>query len=70
MLISFYLIFVPNLNFYQGFSLAFNTYAVMRDKKTFGEDVDTFRPDRFLGPDGKLNGLEEYIQMSWGAGRR
>lgn len=42
----------------------------MRDKKIFGEDVDSFRPERFLEENGKLNGLEEYIQMSWGVGRR
>ncbi|ODM93688.1 Methyl farnesoate epoxidase [Orchesella cincta] len=54
----------------KGFSVALNTYSVMRDTKIFGEDVDTFRPERFIGPDGKLNGLEQYIQMSWGAGRR
>lgn len=56
--------------YFQGFSVALNTYSVMRDKAIFGEDVDTFRPERFFRPDGKFNGREEYIQMSWGTGRR
>jgi len=47
--------------------IAFNTYSVMRSKALWG-DPENFRPERFLGPDGKLNGKEEYIGISWGHG--
>lgn len=54
----------------KGFSVALNTYAVMRDPTIFGPDVDSFRPERFLDSDGKLNDRQNYIQIAWGTGRR
>jgi cytochrome P450 len=39
----------------------------MRSKMLWG-DPDNFRPERFLGLDGKLNGKVEFIGISWGHG--
>jgi hypothetical protein len=41
----------------------------MRSKTLWG-DPDNFRPERFLGLDGKLNGKEEFIGISWGHGKQ
>lgn len=42
--------------------------SVLLDKATWGEDVMSFRPDRFIDKTGKLNVPEEFIPF--GTGRR
>ncbi|CAG7822951.1 unnamed protein product [Allacma fusca] len=50
-------------------AVAFNTYAVMRSKKIWG-DPDNFRPERFLDSKGNLNKMTEPMSIAFGAGKR
>ncbi|KAE9399831.1 cytochrome P450 [Gymnopus androsaceus JB14] len=47
-----------------------NTWAILHDPATYGEDVDQFRPERFLNPDGTLNSTIPYPDAAFGYGRR
>ncbi|KIK58637.1 hypothetical protein GYMLUDRAFT_693944 [Collybiopsis luxurians FD-317 M1] len=47
-----------------------NTWAILHDPATYGEDVDQFRPGRFLNPDGTLNNAVPYPSAAFGYGRR
>ncbi|KAK7471836.1 hypothetical protein BaRGS_00035495 [Batillaria attramentaria] len=42
-----------------------NLDSVLYDPEVWG-DPDTFRPERFIGPDGKLIRYEEFIPFSTG----
>nr|KAG5689236.1 hypothetical protein BaRGS_014892 [Batillaria attramentaria] len=42
-----------------------NLYSVLHDPEVW-EDPDTFRPERFIGPDGKLIRHDEFIPFSTG----
>lgn len=46
-----------------------NCRAILHDPATYGEDVDQFRPERFLNPDGTLNNMP-YPDSAFGFGRR
>jgi len=52
-----------------------NIWHMNRDTATYGADVDTFRPDRFLGPDPAPRGFStsnthEFGSAAFGFGRR
>ncbi|KAF9261358.1 cytochrome P450 [Marasmius fiardii PR-910] len=47
-----------------------NIWSVLRDPKLYGTDTDTFRPERFLTEDGKLDPNVPEPVMFYGAGRR
>ncbi|KAE9395214.1 cytochrome P450 [Gymnopus androsaceus JB14] len=47
-----------------------NSWAILHDPATYGEDVDQFRPERFLNPDGTLNSTVPYPDAAFGYGRR
>ncbi|KAF8168805.1 cytochrome P450 [Mycena galopus ATCC 62051] len=46
-----------------------NTWALLQDAATYGADTHLFRPERFLGPDGKRNEVP-YPEAYFGYGRR
>ncbi|KAH9940664.1 cytochrome P450 [Amylocystis lapponica] len=46
-----------------------NTWALLRDEKTYGPDTESFIPERFLGPDGKRNDIAD-PEAYFGYGRR
>jgi len=51
-----------------------NAWAMNRDPRIYGEDIDEFRPERFLAADGSLKPLHPDTQQeghaSYGFGRR
>ncbi|KAE9400841.1 cytochrome P450 [Gymnopus androsaceus JB14] len=47
-----------------------NSWAILHDPTTYGEDVDQFRPERFLNSDGTLNNMIPYPDVAFGFGRR
>ncbi|KAE9395288.1 cytochrome P450 [Gymnopus androsaceus JB14] len=47
-----------------------NSWAILHDPATYGEDVDQFRPERFLNSDGTLNSTVPYPDEAFGYGRR
>ncbi|KAE9405177.1 cytochrome P450 [Gymnopus androsaceus JB14] len=61
---------------YQGYYIPANTivmgnsWAILHDHATYGEDVDQFRPERFLNLDGTLNSTVPYPEAAFGFGRR
>lgn len=53
-----------------GTQICVSTIAVLREKKVFGEDVDVFRPERWIVADGeKLKAMEKNLNMIWGYGK-
>ncbi|KIK52675.1 hypothetical protein GYMLUDRAFT_49821 [Collybiopsis luxurians FD-317 M1] len=47
-----------------------NAWAILHDPAVYGEDVDNFRPERFLNPDGTLNESIPDPSAAFGFGRR
>lgn len=47
-----------------------NYRAILHDPVAYGEDVDQFRPERFLNSDGTLNNAIPYPDAAFGYGRR
>jgi cytochrome P450 len=47
-----------------------NSWAILHDPATYGEDADQFRPERFLNADGMLNHEVPYPDAGFGFGRR
>ncbi|KAJ3782909.1 cytochrome P450 [Lentinula aff. detonsa] len=47
-----------------------NAWAMLRDVKTYGEDVSTFRPERFLTREGTLDPNVKSPDVAFGFGRR
>jgi cytochrome P450 len=57
--------FVPG-----GTRIAFNVLAVQRDKKVFGEDAQSFRPERWLDNDKeRVQQMEKVQDLVFGYGR-
>ncbi|KAK7735282.1 hypothetical protein SLS53_007673 [Cytospora paraplurivora] len=47
-----------------------NLSALLRSKKMFGDDADTFRPERFLGLEGgRLAEMRRNVELTFGYGR-
>ncbi|TFY81394.1 hypothetical protein EWM64_g2621 [Hericium alpestre] len=46
-----------------------NVWAILHDPAVYGEDVDEFRPERFLTKDGKRNDVPD-SEIAFGFGRR
>lgn len=44
--------------------------AILHDEGAYGPDVDSFNPERFLHPDGKLNESIPHPHAVFGFGRR
>lgn len=54
-----------------GVSVAVNGWVLHRDRATFGEDADVFRPERWLGDVEEARRMERYMfQVSGGFGGR
>lgn len=53
----------------QGTEIAANAYVTNRDKATFGDDADYFRPERWLEGEEKAREMDRYM-LSWGYGAR
>ncbi|CAG7822950.1 unnamed protein product [Allacma fusca] len=49
--------------------VAFNSFSIMRSEELWG-DPENFRPERFLGPDGKLNEKAKMMHIGFGVGKR
>ncbi|KIK58072.1 hypothetical protein GYMLUDRAFT_75124 [Collybiopsis luxurians FD-317 M1] len=47
-----------------------NSWALLHNPALYGEDVDQFRPERFLNADGTLNDKVPYPSAAFGYGRR
>ncbi|KAF5376005.1 hypothetical protein D9757_008813 [Collybiopsis confluens] len=68
--------YVQQTNVYRGYCIPAKTmvfgniWALLHDPATYGEDVDQFRPERFLNPDGTLNDAIPYPNAAFGFGRR
>jgi cytochrome P450 len=57
--------FVPG-----GTEIAQNSWSLLRNEEIFGEDVDVFRPERFLEADkGKRVEMERVTELLFGYGR-
>lgn len=53
-----------------GTRITVNTWALMRNKELFGEDMETFRPERFIeASDKKRVEMERDIELYFGHGR-
>ncbi|KAF2799617.1 cytochrome P450 monooxygenase [Melanomma pulvis-pyrius CBS 109.77] len=52
-----------------GTEIGANPHVVNRDKTVFGEDADTFRPDRWLESEDHSQEMERYM-LTWGYGTR
>lgn len=54
-------------------SIAWNSWGIMRTKEIFGNDVDVFRPERWLPEGGhtpeEITHMEETVWMAFGSGR-
>ncbi|KIK64992.1 hypothetical protein GYMLUDRAFT_220252 [Collybiopsis luxurians FD-317 M1] len=48
----------------------FGYRAILHNPATYGEDVEQFRPERFLNPDGTINHEVPYPDTAFGFGRR
>ncbi|KAI0550731.1 cytochrome P450 [Xylaria curta] len=46
-----------------------NYHSMMRNKEVFGEDADTFRPERFLGSGPNVAHMVKVIELAFGNGR-
>ncbi|OBU01841.1 hypothetical protein VE01_00371 [Pseudogymnoascus verrucosus] len=57
-------------HFPEGTCIGMNPYVVNRHRPTFGEDVDAWRPERWLVDDPALRKKLEGSVMTFGAGRR
>ncbi|KAJ6535985.1 cytochrome P450 [Mycena vulgaris] len=57
-------VFIPKDTIVMG-----NSWALLHDERTYGPDTDIFRPERFLGRDGKRNEVP-YPEEYFGYGRR
>ena len=58
-------LFVPG-----GTSIGYCAFGVFRDKKTWGEDAGTFRPERFLeGEPEKIRHLEQMLHLVFVQGK-
>lgn len=53
-----------------GTNVAVNPWALMRHEKTFGADVDVFRPERFMNatPEERSS-MQRTVDLMFGAGR-
>ncbi|KAF2493238.1 putative P450 monooxygenase [Lophium mytilinum] len=60
--------FVPG-----GTSIGWNSWGIMRLKRVFGQDVDVFRPERWLPGGGQskeqIDNMEEVVMLAFGYGR-
>jgi len=57
--------FVPG-----GTDIMVNHYEMLRNKDVFGEDADTFRPERFIESDGETKmRMLKVVDLSFGHGR-
>ncbi|KAI0204897.1 cytochrome P450 [Astrocystis sublimbata] len=52
-----------------GTAVFLNYHAMMRNKQSFGEDADTFRPERFLGSGPEVSHMIKTVDLSFGNGR-
>ena len=52
-----------------GTEISANPYVLHRDTDVFGEDADTFRPDRWLGDAKQVRRMEKYF-FAFGYGSR
>jgi cytochrome P450 len=59
-------VFIPG-----GTQICISILAVLREKKVFGEDVEVFRPERWItGEDvERAKVMERNLNMIWGYGR-
>lgn len=58
-------VFVPG-----GVEIATNTWALMRNEKVFGPDVEVFRPERWLNiPEAQHAEMARVVDMIFGTGR-
>lgn len=46
-----------------------NYHSMMRSQEIFGEDADTFRPERFLGGGPNVAQMIKTIELAFGNGR-
>ncbi|QKX59663.1 uncharacterized protein TRUGW13939_06803 [Talaromyces rugulosus] len=53
----------------EGTTLSMNAWVINRDKKTFGEDSDAFRPERWMEDSERVGDMKR-IFFSFGAGAR
>jgi cytochrome P450 len=53
--------FIPNNTI-----IVSNLFHIHHDTKIWGEDAETFKPSRFISPDGKFQGHEALIPFSSG----
>ncbi|KAF9038255.1 cytochrome P450 [Rhodocollybia butyracea] len=47
-----------------------NSWAILHDPAVYGDDVEEFRPERFLNPDGSINSSIPFPEAAFGYGRR
>lgn len=55
-----------------GTRIAHNTWSVMRDRRMFGDDVEVFRPERWLGAAvdrAQRAAMERTVELAFGYGR-
>ncbi|EMR65628.1 putative cytochrome p450 protein [Eutypa lata UCREL1] len=53
-----------------GTRIAHSTWSIMRNKQVFGEDVEVFRPERWLGiDDARRTTMERTVDLAFGYGR-
>ncbi|KAF2720369.1 cytochrome P450 [Polychaeton citri CBS 116435] len=59
----------------EGTQIGMNSWGMMRNTKIFGEDVELFRPERWLAREGwesdreRVKGMTEAVGMCFGSGR-
>ncbi|KAI0451580.1 cytochrome P450 [Xylaria acuta] len=46
-----------------------NYHSMMRSKEVFGDDAETFRPERFLGDGPNVAHMEKIVELAFGNGR-
>jgi cytochrome P450 len=53
-----------------GCSISYCAFGIFRDKKTWGDDADLFRPERWLeGPPEAIKKAESVLDLIFGGGR-
>jgi cytochrome P450 len=54
-----------------GTNIGYCAFGIFRDKYIWGEDADTFRPERFLeGPSEKIKQRDMNLELVFGYGKR
>lgn len=53
-----------------GTAISHNIYGLMMSKNVFGQDVETYRPERFLDCDATVRAeMEKIVEFAFGNGR-